>query len=496
MIIKRIKNIFTSLIDKYRNSSVIFRASVWFVLVTVINNGVSVLTQPLINRILTVEQVGVYGVYHTWQSILSIIATFNLFCGVLEVLITKNRDDSRHIASSLSILSILVWFLFFSVVFIFINPISNFLKLKPIYLVVLAITIISDALVQFWCVQRRFFYNYKAYSILMICLFIVKAIISIVLSYLWESDRILGRILGIGCPSLLVALVLFVGMLREIDWKRLTQYWGKAIKFNIPLIPHYLSSVLLASSDKIMIQHAVGEFDVGLYALTYSYSSLALIVFGALNNAYTPHSLELIKDKNYAELSRTTKPIVLISVLFSLALIFLAPEGVLILGGGKYLSAIDIVPILVLGIFFSSFYFIFSNVEFLYEKTKWIFPITLLGASLNILLNWIFIVKFGYKAAAYTTLICYILVAILHYLISLKIIKKNIYPMKSICFYIFILIAGAVVAIFLYKMQFWVRYIILFIAGSIGIAVLYFKQKAKKINKHVQTSMQEDQIND
>lgn len=183
------RNVIKLLIDKYRKSDVVFKASVWFVLVTVINNSVSVLTQPFINRLLTVEEVGVYGVYHTWQSVLSIIATLNLSYGVLEVLITKNREDSGHIVASLSVLSLIIWAVFFSCVFIFIQPISHLLKLKPSYVVVLGITIISDALVQFWSVQKRYFYKYKSYSVLIVCLFVVKALISILLSYLCSSEH-------------------------------------------------------------------------------------------------------------------------------------------------------------------------------------------------------------------------------------------------------------------------------------------------------------------
>ncbi|MBQ5927246.1 MAG: polysaccharide biosynthesis protein, partial [Clostridia bacterium] len=265
------------------------------------------------------------------------------------------------------------------------------------------------------------------------------------------------------------------------DLKKITQYWVKGLKFNIPLLPHYLASMLLASSDKIMIQRAVGEVSVGLYSLAYSYSSLALIVFTALNNAYTPYSLRLIKEEKYNELSTATKPIVLISVLFALFLMFLAPEGLFILGGRKYLQTLNIIPILIAGIFFSSFYFIFSNVEFLYEKTKWIFPITLIGAGLNILLNFLFIPKYGYKAAAYTTLISYMLVALFHYLVSLKIMKQNIYPMKSICLYVLLLISGAIASIFLYQLHFIVRYaFLLIILIGVTVSALYFLKKKNK----------------
>ena len=451
------------LIRKYKDSDVVFKASIWFVLVTVINNATSLLTQPFINRILSVEEVGVYGVYLTWNSIFSILATFNLCYGVLEVLITKNRDDSEHVVASLSSASSLIWMIFFAIVFIFVNPISRWLGLKPIYLLVLALTVWGDCIVLFWSVKKRFFYKYRQFSALMVSLFVTKSLLSIVLAYFF-TDKILGRILGMCIPPLCAAIILFVMNLRSSGLRGITSYWKKGIRFNIPLIPHYLCSVLLASSDKVMIQHLVGDEAVGLYSLAYTFSGLALIVFGALNSAYTPTAYELIRQENYDELSKKTKPIIFIAVAFSILLMLMAPEGIYILGGEEYLSALPIVPVLVLGIFFSSFYFIFSNVEFIYEKTKFVFPITVIGAGLNIILNFIFIPLFGYGAAAYTTLISYAIVAVCHYLVTLLILKRNAYPMITVCAYLALLIIATAVMPLIYKLYFLIRYAIVLLS--------------------------------
>ncbi len=470
-----IKNIIQK---KYKDSDVVFRASIWFVLVTVINNATSLLTQPFINRILTVEEVGVYGVYLTWNSILSILATFNLCYGVLEVLITKHKDDSDLIVASLSSASTLIWAIFFGLIFLFIEPISAVLGLKPIYIVVLGITIWADAVVMFWCVKQRFFYNYRLYSAFMVALFVIKCALSVSLAYLVESDRILGRILGMCIPPLCAAIVLYVSMLRKTRIKRITNYWKKGIKFNIPLIPHYLSSVLLASSDKIMIQRLDGETSVGLYSLAYTFSGLALIVFGAVNSAYTPTAYDLIRKEDYGGLSKKTKPIIFVAIAFSILLMLMAPEGIFILGGEEYLVALPIVPVLVLGIFFSSFYFIFSNIEFIYEKTKLVFPITVLGAGLNIILNFIFIPIFGYGAAAYTTLISYIIVAVCHYLATLVIIKRNAYPMGMVCGLVSILVVATAIMPLIYELHFLIRYAIVLVTVAV-LGVIAFRSMKK-----------------
>jgi O-antigen/teichoic acid export membrane protein len=204
-------------IQRYKDSDVMFKASIWFVLVTVINNATSLLTQPFVNRILSVEEVGVYGVYLTWNSILSILATFNLCFGVLEVLITKNKEDSDNIVSSLSTLSFTIWLCFFALIFLFINPISEWLGLKPIYIFVLALTVWGDTMVQFWCVKKRFFYTYRQYSVLMVSLFVTKSLMSVSMAYFFE-DRVLGRVLGMCLPPLCAARACFQA--GDLPWRR------------------------------------------------------------------------------------------------------------------------------------------------------------------------------------------------------------------------------------------------------------------------------------
>lgn len=51
---------------------------------------------------------------------------------------------------------------------------------------------------------------------------------------------------------------------------------------------------------------------------------------------------------------------------------------------------------------------------------------SIFGAVLNIILNYIFINIFGYFAAGYTTLFCYIIYAIMHYMFMKKICRENL----------------------------------------------------------------------
>lgn len=465
------------IVNTYKQSNIVFKAGIWFLCVTIIDKGIAVLTQPIINRILSVEEVGIWGVYNSWKSIFAVLATFNLFGGVLEVYLTKESAKKNQIVASLCSLSMIISLIFWSVFFGVGNFLPRMLGLKKIYIIYMAIAITAEAIIQFWAVPKRFEYSYKAYTILIVSLFFVKSILSVALTYVMKTDRVLGRIVGLTVPTVLVAVILLIYILKKADRKNIEMYWKKGILFNLPLIPHYLSSILLASSDRVMIQQLSGEMEAGLYTVSYSYASLALIIFNALNSTYNPLSMKAIEEKNYDTLKKSTELIVLLSAAFSIFMMLLAPEGLLILGGEKYMSSLDIIPVLILGIYFSAFYFIFSNVEFVYEKNKLIFPITVGGAAINLILNWCFIPIWGYRAAAYTTFIGYLFIAILHYFVSRRIVGMDIYNIKKILIYMVLLLGASICCLILYRIHFIIRYLVLAILGGVLCMLIYKNQK-------------------
>ena len=71
-------------------------------------------------------------------------------------------------------------------------------------------------------------------------------------------------------------------------------------------------------------------------------------------------------------------------------------------------------------------------VEYYFEKTQFISTGTVLAAVVNLTLNFLFIPKYGYGAAAYTTLFTYILYFLLHYVFAYYVNqRKQIYSTKT-----------------------------------------------------------------
>lgn len=159
---------FSGLKNKYNDMSLVTKATLWFTLSNFINLGVSMLTTPIASRLLSKPEYGVISVYHTWEGIFSIIATLNLFCGIQEVCIAKNREDQNHVTASLMVLSLIIVVSFALIFIVFHKFVSALLKLDIKFIIIMIFDIGSNAIVKFWFTQKRFNYVYKAFVIVTI----------------------------------------------------------------------------------------------------------------------------------------------------------------------------------------------------------------------------------------------------------------------------------------------------------------------------------------
>ena len=202
------------------------------------------------------------------------------------------------------------------------------------------------------------------------------------------------------------------------------EYWKNALQFNLPLIPHYLSKNILNHSDRIMIKAIVGASASGIYSLAYSISSMLTIFNTSLTNTLTPWMYKCMKAGEIRKLTKTTYVLFILIAGVNLFLIAIAPEAVAVFAPSSYGEAIWVIPPVTMAVYFQFLYSLFSNFEFYFEKTKWIMFASIVGAVLNVILNAIFIPMYGYIAAAYTTLVCYLVFSMLHYVFMRKVCEK------------------------------------------------------------------------
>ena len=204
------------------------------------------------------------------------------------------------------------------------------------------------------------------------------------------------------------------------------KFWLYNLKFNIPLIPHYLSNFLLNQSDRIMISRMVGNTEAAYYGIAYTISTMMNLVIMALNSAFTPLIYKSIDQGKAYKIKGETAPLFILVAFLCILTMAFAPEIITIFAGKNYAQAIYVVPPISASVYFIFIYSMFSTIEYFYQKTIRIAIATTISAIINVTLNLYFIRIFGYYAAGYTTLFSYILLALMHFIFYRLIVKDKL----------------------------------------------------------------------
>lgn len=420
------KGLLVKITEKYCKMPNAVRASLWFAVSNVLIRGISFITLPIFSRLLLPEEYGVIYVYQTWVGIISIFTTLGLWGGVFKVAIV-NFDVSKYkVVSAFQGLSTFVTVVIGTICLsLFRNDMARLLDISDILVVVLFIDILSMVPVIMWKVSEQFDYKYHA----VVSLTLVTAIFVPLFSYigilLFPGNKAEAKIIGGLLPQVIVAAFIFVkNIIRgKVFFDKIL--WKFGFSFNVVLIPHYLSTLVLGQSDRIMINKICGSADAGLYGMAYTFATLITLISNAIETSLTPHVYKAIKNNDTVKIPQQINGIVFILACLMALMVCFIPDVFMFVLPVTYYDAIWVFPPVITGTFFIFLYSIFGAVEFYYKENKFVTIASCIGAVLNVVLNYYFINIFGYIAAAYTTLICYILFALAHYTFMNVVLKKN-----------------------------------------------------------------------
>ena len=416
-------------VNKYKCLPVQMKATFWFLICSFLQKGISVITTPIFTRILSTEEYGKFSVFNSWMSIITPLVCLNLYSGVYAqgvIKFEKTRDKFSSSLQGLVFTLTAVWVAFYLFTHSFWN---KMLSISTVQMICMFLMIWTSASYSFWSMNQRVDFQYRKQVILTVLVSIVQPVVCIWL-ILNSKDKVTARIIGMTLVNLVMYIGTFIAQITKGKQFFSKRYWVYALKFNIPLLPHYLSMTILSSSDRIMISNMAGNDKAGIYNLAYSISQIMTIFNNALLQTIEPWIYHKLKEKKVDDLAHVAYPCFILIAAVNIILIMFAPEIITLFAPIEYREAIWCIPAVALSVFFTFLYTFFATFEFYYEKTKYIVSATVGGALLNIVLNYICINHFGYIAAAYTTLFSYILFAVLHYYFMRKICKMYLNDSK------------------------------------------------------------------
>ena len=190
----------------------------------------------------------------------------------------------------------------------------------------------------------------------------------------------------------------------------------KILKLSLPLIPHVVGGIIIALSDRFFIERMVSLEMVGIYSVGYMFGMVVILFTDAFLKAWSPWFYKTLSNINNTKKLKIVK----YSYLYILAT-FLIAFGISIFAkfiipyvvDVRYAGAEIFVFWIAIGYAVHGVYKIFFPYLVHIDKTSFLGISTVIAAVLNLIFNYFLIKEFGAIGAAYSTVLSFIVSAIL-----------------------------------------------------------------------------------
>lgn len=403
------------------------KASGYYLIGTLFNKGFAFLTVPIFTRILSTSDYGIVTTYNSWISILSMIMGFAIYMGIRASFIDypDKVDDFLSVCTTFTLIC-------GALMCLFVGGGAILLKVDAgITLIFLCLLQgLSAALVQNYSMYLMMRYQYKYRTALMVLPNLISVILSVIaILFVVKSDLYLGRIVPTALVNIGFGVLVVIAVYKRSKCLFNKRYLKYALAISAPLVLHGIALNILSQSDRTMITLLSSAAQTGIYSLIYNFSMIATVLTTALEGIWVPWFTDKLKERKINEINQIAKDYINLMTYAMVGVILIGPEVVKLLSSKQYWKGISIIPPIVLANYIIFAYTLYVNIEHYYKKTPYITLNTLIAAGCNLVLNYIFIPKYGYVAAAYTTLVSYLLAFVLHANYAKK-MEKNLYPIS------------------------------------------------------------------
>lgn len=406
------------------------------------------ITLPILTRIFTTEQYGIVTLVATTIMLAVAISKVGLSNGLFRFYSQYNTSSEQlTIFSSTVIIRSLLFSFITALLYILLLPlIFHLLKINEKYIVCFFLIALS-ILVQpvNLVISNLLIINGK--SIYLNILGFLNRLISFGLSLYFMLiivKDLYGYFIGGVLADLILSIVLFQWFFKNYQIKLGTASRDltiNLIKFGIPLLLSEISYLLLQYIDRFMIVAYYDEKMLGIYSVGYNiamYISDAVVF--SLSYSIVPIYVDLYEKKGRQEtelfLSKCMYYLLIAVIIMSLGYFAIAKDLLAILASKKYIAAAAFSPIILIGNFLLGFSTnILGAGLYLQKKSFTILSIMVASLVLNIIMNVIWLPKYGLMAAAVATLFAGLSASSLTVIASFRYIKIKFSP-KTIVHYV------------------------------------------------------------
>ena len=446
-------------------------------------SGFGIITLPIFTRILSVEDYGIISIFLYTNSVLSVVFSLGIGQPINRYYYEKKQDFGSFLFTA-----ILFLFLFQIAVFILgillLEQLESLVGLSRNLFLLAMCTSFFSPLVRAYQNLNIAMERSSSYSKFNIIRRMVLFAGSIMLIYVLPIEPYYSRVIGelFIIPFFLYS---FIQLRRIFTLSISLKHIKYILKLCIPLYPPMLAGVIFGQVDRVIINKYLGLTDTGLYSYAYTIGTLSGIFIVSISSSWTPKFMHYLKDKRFSLINNMTGLIIMLYCILIVSLILFCQEISLVLAPDTFQAGIIVTPIVLFASFFSSHETIYTNYVLFKKKLLFIMAlITILIGMLKFGLNILLIPKFGYIAASYSLIICYIVRLSGNYWLAKYLIGDSIYKLRYSYKPLLILIVALIIFYSLYisNISFLLRVFLKVVSLGLFIFVSY-KIIKKQLNK-------------
>lgn len=391
---------------------------------------ITLLLLPLYTHFLSTEDYGYIDLIQTYLTFFIPLILLKIDAGIFRFLIDarKSEEEKNKIITN----GIFIMFVELIISTILFAVAVKIFSIK--YSILIVMNLISLSVLTFLLQIVRGIGKNKQYSFSSM----IAAIVTIVLNLIFlvgfhkngKYVLIASLISNIICTIyLLIVNKIFKNVkIKYIDKKLIKDL----LKYSIPMIPNELSWWIVHVSDRTIISYALGVAANGIYSVSCKFSNILSSIFNIFNLSWQESAALHINDTDKDEFfSNVINKVFNLFICFCIGILACLPFVFELLIKDSYREAYKYVPILLLANIFSVLIGLIGSIYVAKKMTKEVAKTTMIAAIINLTIDIALIKVIGIYAAAISTLVSYMLLAIYRYIDVQKYVKVKI-PIKNI----------------------------------------------------------------
>lgn len=214
-------------------------------------------------------------------------------------------------------------------------------------------------------------------------------------------------------------------------WRIDRVLFREMLRYSIPIIPNSISWWIANSSDKYVLNHFADVSQVGIYSISYKIPTIMMTVMGFFISAWQISAVDDFgSQKSQQFFSDIFRKCFTVNVILASFLIAFSKVIGTFLYSAEFFVAWRYVPVLVIANVFNVMASFMGTIYTSAKKTKMLSISTLLGAMINIIMNFLLIPTIGAMGAAIATAFSYFVMWIIR-MINTRDIMRLTYNIKK-----------------------------------------------------------------